>query len=48
MNKRAKVLPDILMYDEYCQFIQFDGRGAQELMRLGSELFGEAKMRVDR
>ncbi len=48
MNTGAKVLPDILMYDEYRQFIQFDGRDAQELLRSGSELFAEAKTRVDR
>ncbi len=43
-----KVIPSILTYDEYCRFIQFDGRGAQELLKSGSELFSEAKMRIDR
>ncbi len=43
-----KVIPNILTYDDYCRFIQFDGRGTQELLKSGSELFSEAKMRIDR
>ncbi len=44
----SKVLPNILTYDDYCQFIEFDGSNAQELLKSGSELFSEAKMRIDR
>ncbi len=39
---------NILTYTDYCEFIQFDGRGAQELLKSGSELFSEAKMLIDR
>eukprot|EP01084_Bolivina_argentea_P251828 422518_1 len=45
---KCSVIPNILTYDDYCRFIQFDGRGAQELLKSGSELFSEAKMRIDR